>query len=69
MDARGVPPDPPTLFIGAAPHVRDAGDLPATSRIGRALRPDPRASFTVEGESGLAHGEKIAVLREHGVNA
>jgi len=70
MDARGVPPEPPTIFIGGGtPTVvtpeqlaRYLGDIVAR------LRPDPSREFTVEANPGSLTAEKVAVLLEHGVN-
>ncbi len=70
MDARGVPGDPPTIFIGGGtPTVvtpeqlaRYLGDITAR------LRPDPAREFTVEANPGSLTREKVAVLKEHGVN-
>ncbi len=70
MDARGVPRHPPTVYVGGgtptvvAPHqlARYLGDLT------RRLAPDPAREFTVEANPGSLTAEKVAVLREHGVN-
>ena len=70
MDARGVPRDPPTIFIGGGtPTVvepeqldRYLGDIVAR------VEPDPAREFTVEANPGSLTPEKVAVLRAHGVN-
>lgn len=70
MDARGVPRRPGTVYVGGgtptvvAPHqlARYLGDL------ARRLEPDPAREFTVEANPGSLTAEKVAVLREHGVN-
>jgi oxygen-independent coproporphyrinogen-3 oxidase len=70
MDARGVPPRPRTIYIGGGtptvvePHqlARYLGDLV------RRVAPDPGREFTVEANPGSLTAEKVAVLREHGVN-
>jgi oxygen-independent coproporphyrinogen-3 oxidase len=70
MDARGVPPDPPTVFIGGgtptvvAPEQLDRylGDIVAR------LRPDPTREFTIEANPGSLTAEKVAVLKSRGVN-
>lgn len=70
MDARGVPPSPPTLFIGGGtPTVVEPEQLARyLSSIVARLRPDPAREFTVEANPGSLTREKVAVLREHGVN-
>ncbi len=70
MDARGVPPTPPTIFIGGGtPTVVTPGQLARyLSDIARRLRPDPAREFTVEANPGSLTREKVAVLRDHGVN-
>jgi len=70
MDARGVPRNPPTIFIGGGtPTVvepeqldRYLGDIVAR------VEPDPTREFTVEANPGSLTPEKVAVLRAHGVN-
>jgi oxygen-independent coproporphyrinogen-3 oxidase len=70
MDARGVPRDPPTIFVGGGtPTVVDP------QRLDRYLRdlvsrvdPDRSREFTVEANPGSLTAEKVAVLRAHGVN-
>jgi len=70
VDARGVPRRPPTVFVGGgtptvvepAQLARYLGDL--VSR----LDPDAAREFTVEANPGSLTREKVAVLREHGVN-
>ncbi len=70
MDARGVPRDPKTVFIGGGtPTVvepeqldRYLGDIVAR------LKPDSSREFTVEANPGSLTPEKVAVLRAHGVN-
>jgi len=70
MDARGVPPDPPTVFIGGGtPTVVTPDQLDRyLADIGARLRPDPLREFTVEANPGSLTAEKIAVLKAHGVN-
>jgi oxygen-independent coproporphyrinogen-3 oxidase len=70
MDARGVPPDPPTVFIGGGtPTVVSPDQLARYLRdIVARLRPDPAREFTVEANPGSLTREKIAILGEHGVN-
>jgi len=70
MDARGVPGNPSTLFIGGGtptvvePEQLDRYLADLLSRI----EPDPRREFTVEANPGSLTREKVAVLRAHGVN-
>ncbi|MCK6459576.1 MAG: radical SAM family heme chaperone HemW [Planctomycetes bacterium] len=70
MDARGVPPDPPTVFIGGGtPTVVSPGQLARYMKdIVARLRPDPLREFTVEANPGSLTREKVAILKEHGVN-
>lgn len=68
--ARGVPRDPPTIFVGGGtPTVLEP------ERIARYLRaltagmtPSPDREFTVEANPGSLTAEKVAVLRSFGVN-
>ena len=70
MDRRGVPHRPATVYVGGGtptvvePHqlARYLGDFV------RRLAPDPDREFTVEANPGSLTAEKVAVLREHGVN-
>ncbi|MHC4134498.1 MAG: radical SAM family heme chaperone HemW [Planctomycetota bacterium] len=70
MDWRGVPRRPATVYIGGGtptvvePHqlARYLGDLVCR------LEPDPAREFTVEANPGSLTAEKVALLREHGVN-
>ena len=70
MDARGVPPHPPTIFIGGGtPTVVTPEQLARYLKdIVARLHPDPAREFTVEANPGSLTREKVAVLREHGVN-
>ncbi|MFI5401527.1 MAG: radical SAM family heme chaperone HemW [Planctomycetota bacterium] len=70
MDARGVPPSPPTIFIGGGTPTVVTPDQLARylSDIVARLHPDPAREFTVEANPGSLTREKVAVLREHGVN-
>lgn len=70
MDARGVPPEPPTIFIGGGtPTVVTPEQLARYLKdIVARLRPDPLREFTVEANPGSLTAEKVAVLVEHGVN-
>jgi oxygen-independent coproporphyrinogen-3 oxidase len=70
MDARSVPPDPPTIFIGGGtPTVVSPDQLARYLKdIVARLRPDPAREFTVEANPGSLTAEKVAILREHGVN-
>ena len=70
MDARGVPPNPSTIFIGGGtPTVVTPEQLDRylTDILAR-VEPDPTREFTVEANPGSISAEKFAVLREHGVN-
>jgi len=70
MDARGVPADPFSVFIGGGtptvvtPEQLDRYLADITAR----LSPDPAREFTVEANPGSLTAEKVAVLRSHGVN-
>jgi len=70
MDARGVPSDPSTVFIGGGtptvvtPEQLDRYLADITARI----RPDPAREFTIEANPGSLTAEKLAVLRARGVN-
>lgn len=70
MDARGVPPDPPTVFIGGGtPTVVEPAQLSRyLDSIVARLAPDPAREFTVEANPGSLTPEKVAILRDHGVN-
>jgi oxygen-independent coproporphyrinogen-3 oxidase len=70
MDARGVPHDPSTVFIGGGtPTVVTPEQLERYLRdITARLRPDPDREFTVEANPGSLTAEKVAVLEECGVN-
>jgi oxygen-independent coproporphyrinogen-3 oxidase len=70
MDFRGVPPSPPTIFIGGGTPTVVSPDQLARylSDIVARLRPDPSREFTVEANPGSLTAEKVAVLRAHGVN-
>jgi len=70
MDARGVPPDPPTLFVGGGtPTVVEPDTLRAyLEDLVQRLEPDPAREFTVEANPGSLTPEKVAVLAEAGVN-
>ena len=70
MDARGVPANPSTIFIGGGtPTVVGAKQLDRylTDILSR-IEPDPAREFTVEANPGSIDAEKFAVLRAHGVN-
>jgi oxygen-independent coproporphyrinogen-3 oxidase len=70
MDARGVPPDPPTVFIGGGTPTVVRPDQLARylSDIAARLEPDPLREFTVEANPGSLTPEKVAILKAHGVN-
>jgi len=70
MDARGVPKNPSTLFIGGGtPTVVEPAQLDRylTDLLQR-IDPDPEREFTVEANPGSLTREKVAVLKAHGVN-
>jgi oxygen-independent coproporphyrinogen-3 oxidase len=70
FDARGVPKDPSSIYVGGGtptvlePHRIERYLKALLSRI----RPDPAREFTVEANPGSLTAQKIAVLRESGVN-
>ncbi len=69
MDQRGVPRNPPTLFLGGGtPTVVEPDTLARylDDILGR-IQPDPTREFTVEANPGSLTREKIAVLKERGV--
>ncbi|MHC4407482.1 MAG: radical SAM family heme chaperone HemW [Planctomycetota bacterium] len=70
MDARGVPPDPLTIFIGGGtPTVVSPEQLERYLHdITARVQPDPAREFTVEANPGSLSAEKLAVLAECGVN-
>jgi oxygen-independent coproporphyrinogen-3 oxidase len=70
MDARGVPPRPPTIFIGGGtPTVVSPAQLERyLADLVARIEPDPMREFTVEANPGSLTAEKVAILRAHGVN-
>ncbi len=70
MDERGVPPDPPTIFIGGGtPTVVSPTQLERyLDDLVRRLRPGTAREFTVEANPGSFTAEKAAILAAHGVN-
>jgi len=70
MEARGVPRDPPTIFVGGGtPTVVEAAQLARyLAEIAKRVTPRPEREFTVEANPGSLTPEKIAILREAGVN-
>ncbi|MGQ0613616.1 MAG: radical SAM family heme chaperone HemW [Planctomycetaceae bacterium] len=70
MDARGVPPNPPTIFVGGGtPTVVSPAHLERyLGDLVRRVRPDPAREFTVEANPGSFTAEKAAILAAHGVN-
>jgi len=69
MDARGVPPNPPTLFVGGGtPTVVEPSSLRRylEDLLGR-LVPRTDREFTVEANPGSLTAEKASLLRELGV--
>ncbi|MHC4971104.1 MAG: radical SAM family heme chaperone HemW [Planctomycetota bacterium] len=70
MDARGVPRRPSTVYIGGGtPTAVEPRQLARyLEGLVRRLAPDPAREFTVEANPGSLTAEKVAVLREHGVN-
>jgi oxygen-independent coproporphyrinogen-3 oxidase len=70
MDARGVPRRAATVYIGGGtPTVVEPPQLARyLSDVTRRLEPDPDREFTVEANPGSLTAEKVAILREHGVN-
>jgi len=70
MDARGVPQHPPTVFIGGGtPTVVSPAQLDRyLADVAARLDDDPEREFTVEANPGSLTAEKVAVLRDHGVN-
>ena len=69
MDARGVPPDPPTIFVGGGtPTVVEPAQLRAyLSDLVARLVPRADREFTVEANPGSLTAEKAAILKECGV--
>jgi putative oxygen-independent coproporphyrinogen III oxidase len=70
MDARGVPSNPSTIFIGGGtPTVVTPEQLDRylTDILAR-VSVDPQREFTVEANPGSISAEKFEVLRSHGVN-
>ncbi|MEM8884708.1 MAG: radical SAM family heme chaperone HemW [Planctomycetota bacterium] len=70
MDARGVPRNPPTIFLGGGtPTVVEPAQLDRyLADLVARVEPDPHREFTVEANPGSLTAEKIAVLEKHGVN-
>ena len=70
MDARGVPRRPSTVFIGGGtPTVVEPRQLARyLDDLVRRLDADPGREFTVEANPGSLTAEKVALLRDHGVN-
>ncbi|MGH7820286.1 MAG: radical SAM family heme chaperone HemW [Candidatus Binatia bacterium] len=70
MDARGVPADPPTVFVGGGtPTVVSPPQLDRYLRdLVRRFRRNPARELTVEANPGSLTAEKVSVLAAHGVN-
>lgn len=70
MDRRGVPRQPSTVYIGGGtPTVVEPRQLARyLGDLVRRIDPDPAREFTVEANPGSLTAEKVALLREHGVN-
>ena len=70
MDARGVPRNPATVFIGGGtPTAVEPAQLRRyLADIAARLEPNPTREFTVEANPGSLTREKIDILAEFGVN-
>jgi oxygen-independent coproporphyrinogen-3 oxidase len=70
MDRRGVPRRPATVYVGGGtPTVVEPRRLARyLGDLAERLDPDPAREFTVEANPGSLTAEKVAILREHGVN-
>ena len=70
MDARGVPREPATVYVGGGtPTVVTPAQLARyLENLVARIAPDPRREFTVEANPGSLTAEKVAILRAHGVN-
>jgi len=69
-DARGLPRDPATIFIGGGtPTVVEPRQLERyLAGLLRDVRPDASREFTVEANPGSLTAEKVGILRSFGVN-
>lgn len=70
FDARGVPRNPPTVFIGGGtPTVVEPEQLDRyLADLAARMDPDPEREFTVEANPGSLTAEKVEILKRHGVN-
>ena len=70
FESRGVPSNPPTVFIGGGtPTVIEPDQIDRyLSALTSHFPPDPAREFTVEANPGSLTPEKVAVLKRHGVN-
>ncbi|MEE8105840.1 MAG: radical SAM family heme chaperone HemW [Planctomycetota bacterium] len=70
FESRGVPSDPPTVFVGGGtPTVIEPDQIDRyLTALTRHFAKNPAREFTVEANPGSLTPAKVAVLKRHGVN-